>query len=366
MPQKSDAVFSLRHDLNQAHAAMRPHGCPYRFAACGACQHRAAGGRWRDQQPEDRRGQNAEKTPAARTGRCRTGGRGMSRVLVTGAGGFIGGALCAHLTAAGVRVFGSVRGDLDLETGDIGALLAQVAPEAIVHCAGRLGEPADEAGRQALFASNHLAAERLLQAAARMRPLPRVVLVASAAIYAPMADRQPAIAEDHPTGPVGQYGASKAAAVILAQAMTARGDLPVVTAVPFNVLGPGQPARLVPQAFVTQLRARPASMRVGDLTAVRDWVDVRDVAAALAALAAPGVEPGLYNIASGTGITTGDLLDRLCSVAGVRPDRIADAAVVARPTVSRSIGDPAKIAAATGWHPAIPLESSLAAMWAAG
>jgi nucleoside-diphosphate-sugar epimerase len=285
-----------------------------------------------------------------------------ARVLVTGSAGFIGTALCAELQSEGAEVAALNRSALDLETGNIAAFLARVAPTVIVHCAGRLGEPSDDAGRRALFAANHLATERLFLAAARQIPVPRVVLVASASIYAPMAPDQKMIAEDHPLWPGGQYGISKAVAVMLAQAMTARGDLEVVTAVPFNVLGPGQSPRFVPQAFVAQLALHPEVLRVGNLSTTRDWVDVRDVASALVALAAPSVPPGLYNIARGEGVSTADLLDRLCNLTGQHPRLEVDGLTAGRPTVDRSVGDPARILRVCSWRARRGLSDSLREM----
>jgi GDP-4-dehydro-6-deoxy-D-mannose reductase len=179
-----------------------------------------------------------------------------------------------------------------------------------------------------------------------------------------MREGQVAIAEDHPLAPLGAYGASKAALHRLGAAWAARGRMAVVTAVPFNLMGPGQPARQAPQAFVAQLAARTEAIRVGDLAAVRDWVDVRDAGRALALLALGEAPSGPYNIASGLGLATGDLLDRLCVLTGRSPRRVADPAVQARPTLRASIGDPSRLVAC-GWQPRLSVTRSLRDMLAA-
>jgi nucleoside-diphosphate-sugar epimerase len=286
------------------------------------------------------------------------------RVLVTGATGFVGRAACAALAAAGAEVVATARdgrGDvpLDLETGDVAGALARLRPQAVVNCAGL----AAGTGPARLMAANHWAAARLL-AAAEAAGVARLVLIGSAAAYAPMREGQAAIAEDHPLAPISAYGQSKAALHRLGAAWAARGRMAVLTAVPFNLFGPGQPGRQAPQAFVAQLRARPAAITVGDLAAVRDWVDVRDAARALALLATGAAPPGPYNIATGRGLATGDLLDRLCALTGQAPARIADPAMQARPTLSASIGDPARLAGC-GWRPHLSPDQSLRDMLAA-
>lgn len=287
------------------------------------------------------------------------------RVLVTGASGFVGQAACAALADAGAEVIAlrrDGRGDvaLDPETGDLLTLMVCVRPQAVIHAAGM----ATGTDLSRLMAVNHAMAARLL-AAAEAAGAGRVVLIGSAAAYAPMRAGQPAIDEDHPLAPISTYGQSKAALHRLGAAWAARGRMAVVTAVPFNLMGPGQPVRQAPQGFVAQLRARPETIRVGDLAAVRDWVDVRDAARALSLLALGDAAPGTYNIAGGKGIATGDLLDRLCALTGQSPRRVADGAVQARPTLPASIGDPARLAA-RGWRPRVSVDQSLRDMLAAG
>jgi nucleoside-diphosphate-sugar epimerase len=286
------------------------------------------------------------------------------RVLVTGATGFVGRAACAALADAGAEVIAAARDGradvaLDLEAGDVAGVLARFRPQAVVNCAG-MAAGTDPAR---LMAANHAAALRLL-AAAEAVGAARAVLIGSAAAYAPMRPGQAAIAEDHPLAPISAYGQSKASLHRLGAAWTARGRMAVLTAVPFNLFGPGQPARQAPQAFVAQLRGPPATITVGDLSAVRDWVDVRDAARALALLATGDAPSGPYNVATGRGRATGELLDRLCVLTGLAPRRIADPAVQARPTLPASIGDPARLSAC-GWRPRLTLEQTLRDMLAA-
>ncbi|WP_158569373.1 NAD-dependent epimerase/dehydratase family protein [Pseudotabrizicola alkalilacus] len=293
------------------------------------------------------------------------------RVLVTGAGGFIGSHVMTTLMQSGAVPIGLVRSlspvqqdngfewvAADLVTDPLDDLLAGLRPNTIIHCAGRTAAPDTDAGREALFAANLTATARLMSAVSRMGHPVRLVIVSSAAIWAPMPPGLVAIDETHPMRPVAAYGVSKAAATLHALAEGDRLDLDLAVAVPFNVIGPGQPRRLVPQAFIEQLRARPAALALSNAAAVRDWIDVRDVATALVALSQPKGPRGLFNIASGNGVSLQDMALALCQIGGW-PPVLREDATHGDSGVSRSIGDARRLTAATGWTPQITLEASL-------
>lgn len=293
--------------------------------------------------------------------------RGMS-VLVTGASGFLGRVLCAALTGRGARVVALGHGArpegrapaevMDLTTGDVAGLLDRVASDCVIHCAGLTSAADDATGHARLWAANVTATDRLLLAA-RGRPTPpRIVLVASAAIWGPMEPGQGRISENHPIRPSGAYGVSKAAAALLGLAAAGRGDLAVPVAVPFNVIGPGQPRRMVPQAFLDRLAAEPGRLTVSDPQTVRDWIDVRDVAAALIALCDPAVGSGLYNVATGTGASLAEIVRAIGRVRGA-PIRLVPTEARRASGVARSVGDPARLSAATGWKTRFGVDESL-------
>ncbi|MFN4154079.1 MAG: NAD-dependent epimerase/dehydratase family protein [Paracoccaceae bacterium] len=289
------------------------------------------------------------------------------RILVTGAGGFVGGRVMVALAQAGAVPVGLVRTApchngfqtvcADLVTDPLDDLLAGLRPEAIIHCAGRTAAPDTDAGRADLFAANLTATALLIAAASRLPHPVRLVIVSSAAIWSPMEPGMAAIDEGHPMRPVAAYGVSKAAATLLALAESDRLDLDLAVAVPFNVIGTGQPRHLVPQVLIDQLRTDPTTLTL-NATSVRDFVDARDVAAALVALSHPKGPRGLFNIASGAGVSLKDMATTLCRVGGWHPE-IREAAPQDAPGVNRSIGDVRRLTAATGWTPQIPLERSL-------
>ena len=285
------------------------------------------------------------------------------RVAVTGAAGFLGGHVMRALAAAGAvpvglarRAGGGLRG-ADLVQDPLEPVLAAIRPEAIIHCAGQTVATADAAGRERLFANNLTATTRLLDAVARTDAEVRVVVVSSAAIWAPMPPGLARIDERFEMAPIAAYGESKRAAT---QEALAR-DLDVAVAVPFNILGPGQPGHLVPQVFIDQLRDGSGRFSLRGPEVARDWLDVRDVAAALIALAEPGRARGLFNVASGDGVSLCEIVAALCRIGGWRPE-IEEVISVAKSGVPRSIGDASRLRATTGWGPVIPLEQSLTEM----
>ncbi|MEQ9092875.1 MAG: NAD-dependent epimerase/dehydratase family protein, partial [Miltoncostaeaceae bacterium] len=133
-------------------------------------------------------------------------------VLITGAGGMVGGAVAAHLRARGAPVAvhaGRADGALDLP-GVAGALVDRWAPRVVIHCAGlTYGLPED------LWRANVLAPMRLLDAVARHSPAARLVLVGSSAEYG-LTGPGVYLAEDAPCRPDSEYGMSKLATTRLA------------------------------------------------------------------------------------------------------------------------------------------------------
>lgn len=292
------------------------------------------------------------------------------RVIVTGAAGFLGAHVLTALSQAGAEPIALVRGAAqvrdalgtvfvaaDLVHDPLEQVLKDIQADAIIHCAGRTFAADTDDGRAHLFVDNVTATSRLISAVARMPKRPRMAIVSSAAIWAPMADSLEAIDESHPMRPVAAYGESKMAATLHALAEADRLGLDLSVGVPFNVIGPGQPRRLVPQVFIDQLRADPESFTL-HATAVRDWVDVRDVATALVILAQPGGPQGLFNIASGKGIGLRAMLATLCQIGGWNPV-IRESIQQATSGVSRSIGDSRRLMQATGWGQRFTLQQSL-------
>lgn len=166
--------------------------------------------------------------------------------------------------------------------------------------------------------------------------------------------------ESEPLRPANAYGASKlcAESMLLAE----RDDVVILR--PFNHIGPGQSPGFVAADFASQValaeaRRRSPTIRVGRLSPVRDFLDVRDVVRAYL-LAALDLSPGIYNIASGERVSIGDLLRMLLGLARI-PIRVChDRALHRRGEPDVRIGDSTRFREATGWRPTIPLRRTLA------
>ena len=293
------------------------------------------------------------------------------RILVTGAGGFVGRAVMSRIAQIGARPVGLVRRHdpapgadtgawvyADLVTDPLDGLLSAAAPDGVIHCAGRASAPDTDAGRTSLYDANLMATVRLIAALSRMSSRPRVVVVSSAAIWAPMQPDQSMIDEQHPIRPSASYGVSKAAATLHALAEADRLDLDLAVAVLFNVIGPNQHKHMVPQVFIDAIRANPFSFALQNADVVRDWIDLTDVADALVALSRPNGPRGMFNVSTGTGRSLKHMIGEICKVGGWTPSLCPSDAAPA-PGVAKSIGNPQKLRAATDWAPKVDLAQSL-------
>jgi GDP-4-dehydro-6-deoxy-D-mannose reductase len=201
--------------------------------------------------------------------------------------------------------------------------------------------------------------EALAQAGAGADPL--VILVSSGEVYG-SAGPAPSREADA-VQPVSPYAASKLGAEEAARETARRTGLRVIVARPFAHTGPGQTTDFVAPALLQRLRAARVAggtvVRTGSLEPVRDFLDVRDVVDAYVRLLADGHPGETYNIASGIGVSLRDLFQRLVSLVGVRVEAALDPALVRAADIPYLVGNAAKLTAATGWAPRIPLDQTL-------
>jgi GDP-4-dehydro-6-deoxy-D-mannose reductase len=282
------------------------------------------------------------------------------QALVTGAAGFVGRHLCPRLVSAGWQVC-AVDRDLDVQDfAAVDARVAELAPEAIVHLAAQSSPALSLGAPEESVRINFLGARHVLEAAARRAPRARVLLVGSGEQYGPAAPGAAAWTESAPLRPRTPYARSKACADLLGAHYAARG-LDVVRVRAFNHSGPGQSDVFVMASFARQAAEIAAGRRapvfaVGNLDSVRDFLDVDDVVEAYLRLLDPKVPAGAYNVASGVGRRIGAVLDLLREAAGIEARIEIDPARLRPADVS--VGDAARLRAATGWAPRVPFEQS--------
>jgi GDP-4-dehydro-6-deoxy-D-mannose reductase len=256
----------------------------------------------------------------------------------------------------------------DLTDGaNVRRTLTELAPDGIVHLAGLTAgdDPA------AHFRLNVQAAESVLAAAAGLARRPRVLLVGSAAQYGLTGGTREAVDERRPLLGGTPYAVSKTIQERWGLLYHQARGLPVVCVRPFNIMGPRQPEHLVPAAWLRQVRdvlaGRAEELLVGSLTAERDFTDVRDVAAALWSLmrAGPAADGRVFNIASGTPLRIGDLLEACIALGGRHIPVRRDPARLKEVDVPTVVGDASALGGLTGWRPTIPWRQSLTEMWEA-
>ena len=304
------------------------------------------------------------------------------RVLVTGAGGFVAPHLVELLRAEepGAVLYGTVRPQTSVARGpgvgitlveadlnDPAAALAvmdEVAPERIVHLAGQSSVHRSWIEPGATLRSNVLGLVNLLDAVRRRGLRPAVLVVGSAEEYGLALPGEIPLHEDTPLRPSSPYAVSKVAQAALARLYGPAGGMKVVLTRTFHHTGPGRGEAFAESSFARQIAEieaglRPAVLRVGNLDSVRDYTDVRDVVRAYWMLLDRGEDGQVYNVCSGRGRTIREMLDALLALSSSRVELRVDPARLRPSDVPALVGDPARLCAATGWAPRVPLEQTL-------
>ena len=288
------------------------------------------------------------------------------KVAVTGALGFVGPHLVAHLQELGDDVLPLDRhgpDPFDVTDADaVHARLRYARPVVVYHLAALSHVGESWKSPAASFRVNAEGTLNVLRACTDLN-VERVIVVLSSEEYGLVTEAELPLTEESPIRPVTPYGAAKAAADVLAQQAFLGDGLGAIRVRPFSHTGPGQSSRFVVPALAARIaraeRDEIDDIPVGSLDAVRDLTDVRDVVRAYRLLAEHG-EPGeVYNVCSGTGVSVQEIADQLLARAR-RPIRLITDPELVRPVeVPRLVGSNARLREATGWTTEIPLERTL-------
>lgn len=301
------------------------------------------------------------------------------RVLVTGAGGFIGSHLCERLVELGADVRALVeynslgswgwlddspaRGAVEVVLGDIRDRDATVAAAAgssiIFHLAALIAIPWSYEAPAAYVETNIVGTLNVLRAA-QAAGVELFVHTSTSEVYG-TAQYVP-IDEGHPLQGQSPYAASKIGADKLAESFHLSFGMPVATLRPFNAYGPRQSARAVIPTIVTQLLAGGA-VSLGNREPTRDFTYVADTVEAFVLVAeAPDAIGRVLNVGSGKEIAIGVLAERIEAIVGKRAQFAVDPVRI-RPQASeveRLCASADEARRLLGWEPKTPLDDGLA------
>jgi GDP-4-dehydro-6-deoxy-D-mannose reductase len=302
------------------------------------------------------------------------------RILITGVTGFVGPHLAKHIaeTAPDTEIWGlvlaadrvatppsvrAIEGDLT-DLPSLQAAFQTAQPEIIFHlaAASSVASSWDQPGR--FLEVNAVGTANLLETVRVADRNVRVVVSSSGEVYGAVPVDQQPITEDAQLAPLSPYAASKAAQDLLTAQYYYGYGIPTVRLRLFHHTGPGRPPQFVASSFAHQI-ARiergldPPRLGVGNLDAIRDFTDVRDVARAYWLAATHGKAGGVYNICSNRRTSIRQVLDILLAESETEVEVEVDPHRLRAADIPYLVGDHTRFSSATGWQPEVPLTKTL-------
>ncbi|MFH1561224.1 MAG: GDP-mannose 4,6-dehydratase [Patescibacteria group bacterium] len=304
------------------------------------------------------------------------------RALITGITGFAGSHLAELLLKKKIKVYGTCRwrsrteniedfknklnlieGDL-LDLKSLQKIMMDVKPDYVFHLAAQSFVPASWASPAATLETNVVGSVNLFEAIRSVKIDPLVQIACSSEEYGLVHPNEVPIKEDNPLRPLSPYAVSKVSLDFLGYQYHQSYGLKIVRTRGFNHTGPRRGEVFVCSAFAKQVaeiekgKQKPI-LSVGNLKAIRDFTDVRDMVQAYWLAATKGKPGEVYNICSGKGVEIQTVLDKLLKMSKTKitvkqdPDRM-------RPSdVPILLGDCSKFKRQTGWKPKIGFDQTL-------
>ncbi len=300
-----------------------------------------------------------------------------NRVLITGCEGFIGSYLAELLAGMGLSVYGivysetknvehlggriSIRNCNIADTEKVNTILADVKPDYVFHLAAQSLLTDSWRNPEQTFIINLLGTLYLLEGIRKAGLDPVIEIACSSDEYAYHNAGESPIKESAELCPSSPYGVSKLAADMLGYIYWRNYGMKIIRIRPFSIIGP----RKISDACsdfargIAEIEAgKKANLSVGNLDAVRDFVDVRDAVEAMWLLAEKGMPGQVYNICSGKGYRIKEILDTLISISSQKIEIQPDPNRMRSSDKPALIGDCSKLSE-LGWKPRIPIEETL-------
>jgi nucleoside-diphosphate-sugar epimerase len=286
-------------------------------------------------------------------------------ILITGINGFVGSILRRSLEEKGYHVFG-----IDTESRDPAVLKADISNlPAVISCVEELSprfifhlaaiSRVDSIDPSLLYAINVNGTINLLSSAVRLKNKPGFMLVSSAQVYGIVDDSFQPVTEGAAICPVNHYGASKASAEHIARVFHFDHGLPLVIVRPFNHTGRGQNPHFIIPKIISAVREKKRSLELGNLSVIRDFMDVRDVTDAYIRLMEHLPDGEVFNVASGTGYRLSDILNLIQELSQTILEIKQTDSLLRKNEIIKSIGDSSALQRYLDWKPAYSIRDTL-------
>ncbi|MCY4437121.1 MAG: GDP-mannose 4,6-dehydratase [Chloroflexi bacterium] len=304
------------------------------------------------------------------------------RVLITGITGFAGSHLADVCVAQGADVWGLAHtpgphphlahlGDrVQLHSANIvdedgmQAALAAIRPDRIFHLAAQAHVPTAWQDPAATLTTNILGQLHVILAMQQHVPAARLLVVSSSNVYGMVEEKDIPVSETAPLRPADPYAVSKVGQDMLALQYWQSHGLSSVRVRPFNHIGPRQAPDFVIARFARELAEmeaglRPPNLTVGNMSAKRDFTDVRDVARAYWLALEKGTPGAVYTIGSGAARSIDEMLQIMLGLTQVEVRVETDPTLLRPGDLPILQADPRAFQEQTGWRTTIPLEQTL-------
>lgn len=304
------------------------------------------------------------------------------RAFITGITGFVGSHLAELLLREGLEVYGlcrwrsrtenieTIKEKINLVEGDLLDLtslqraMIDIRPDFVFHLAGQSFVPASWASPAATFEINVVGSCNLFEAIRAAKIDPVIQIACSSEEYGLVKEDEVPIKESNPLRPLSPYGVSKIALDYMGYQYYQSYKMKIIRTRAFNHTGPRRGEVFVCSSFAKQIAEAEAGLRkpillVGNLEAIRDFTDVRDMVRAYWLAVLKGKPGEVYNIAQGKGVKIREVLDLLLSMSRIKIEVKQDPAKMRPSDVPILIGEAEKFRKRTGWKPEIPFHKTL-------
>lgn len=300
----------------------------------------------------------------------------MNRYFITGASGFVSRHFIEHIesTEPDARILGtdkcapSFRFEHDfrplelLDFSGVERMIADFDPTVLVHFASHSSVASSWIDPSTSFTNNTNIFLNILEAIRKNRIACRILSIGSSEEYGIVDPRALPLGESAALDPNSPYAVARVAQENLSKVYAKSFGLDIVMTRSFNHVGPGQRPDFVIPSIVKQFldsEGGEVELSVGDVSIVRDFLDVRDVVRAYRLLLQRGESSEAYNVCSGIGVSISQVIEIVSSIASRDYSVSVDSSRI-RPSDNRAIiGDNSKLVRATGWKQSIALRESI-------